>query len=367
MQYGETLLSLKPVGQVQPWTTRNPEPRVVVKPATERLAVGSRFGVLGRYEVLSCLGAGSSSVVYAVRDHSLDRRLAAKFFVRGAASAASAEGEARALARLDHANVVTLYDLGVLNGMPYLLLELLEGVTLAEQLATEQLGSLSALRIVLAVASALEHAHGRGVCHFAVNPGSVHVGADGRVKLLDFGVANHGTLDARTDVRAVGMLLYQCLTAQLPELEHADHTRPHLSLRLRLPRVIDEILERTLAPDSSARFEHVSEALALLKLAERAVLEAQIAHLSPLARQLAAYAGVWNGPLELARLARASGQPIDAAARAVVELMQQNVFTLEAMPSSRGYRIADVRVAQICLERLPNAERQALLHRLLSF
>lgn len=392
MHYGETL-SLRPVGPVQPWTVIDPEPRVVVNPTTERLAVGMRFGLSGRYEVSSCLGWGRNSVVHAVHDHSLDRRIAAKFFVRGAAGATTAEVEARALAQLDHANIVTLHDLGALHGMPYLLLELLEGGTLADLIATGQLGPLRALRIVHAVASALEHAHGRGVFHFAVNPANVHVGSDGAVKLLDFGVGNQrfthqagsgggdvvgtpsyaapeqwsqGTLDARTDIWGLGVLLYESLTGQRPE-RTTDDAQLRVSERLRLPGVIDEILELTLAPDRSARFQHVSEVLALLRLAERAMLEAQIARFSPLERQLAAYAGVWSGPLELGRLARASGQAEHAAARAVVELVQQNVLAPAAGPNSSGYRLADVRVAEICLERLPNAERQALLHRLLSF
>jgi len=392
MHYGETL-SLRPVGPVQPWTVTNPEPRVVVNPTTERLAVGMRFGLLGRYEVLSCLGSGGNGVVHAVHDHSLNRRVAGKFFVRGVTSAAPAELEARALAQLDHANIVTLHDLGVLHGMPYLLLELLEGVTLAELVANGQLGPLRALRIVQAVGSALEHAHGRGVFHFAVQPANVHVGSNGCIKVLDFGVANQpfahhsgagggdvlgapsyrapeqwsqATLDARTDIWGLGVLLYESLTGRRPE-RSTDENQLRVSQRLRLPGVIDEILERTLAADSSARFEHVGEVLALLRLAERAMLEAQIARFSPLERQLAAYAGVWSGPLELGRLARASGQPVHAAARAAVELVHQNVFTSGAGPDASGYRLADVRVAEICLERLPSAERQALLHRLLSF
>lgn len=323
MQHPETSRSFAPAPERELDSTgQHSKRRAVVGPPMERLATGMRFGPLGRYELLSRVGRGGNSIVHAVYDHLLERRLAGKFLVRGGAAVAKAES--RALARLNHSNIVTLHDLGSLHGTPYLLLELLEGVTLADLIAHEpRLDSLSALRVTRAVAAALEHAHSRGVFHFDVKPSNVHIGCGGRVKLMDFGVGsrlfshlqvsedvdddvvgtpcymapeqwNGGTLDARTDVWGVGMLLYESLTGMLPDrAQHLGYTLARrspraggssylrLSARLGLPSTVDEVLERSLTADPAARFVCVSELLASLKLAERAMLEVPILQVSP--------------------------------------------------------------------------------------
>jgi eukaryotic-like serine/threonine-protein kinase len=153
------------------------------------LCVGTR---LGPYEVLRLLGAGGMGEVYEARDTRLDRTVAVK--VLPAALAADParkqrfEHEARAVAALQHPHICVLHDVGAVDGVDFLVLEHLEGATLAKRLLCGPLKREEALRFGSQIADALDAAHRRGVVHRDLKPANVML-TKGGVKLLDFGLA----------------------------------------------------------------------------------------------------------------------------------------------------------------------------------
>jgi WD40 repeat protein len=208
----------------------------------DRLAASLGPGaVVGRFELLRLLGQGGFGVVYEARDRELNRLVAFKAMRTARtdpdALARPLHEEAEAAARLNHPNVVTLHDYGLHQGTPYLILELLRGETLQDRLQRGRLTLVEGVRIALEVARGLVHAHGQGVLHRDLKPGNVFLTEDGGVKILDFGLAQllghaalaGGTLaymapeqlrgepgDARTDVFALGVVLFQALAGALP-------------------------------------------------------------------------------------------------------------------------------------------------------
>jgi tripartite ATP-independent transporter DctP family solute receptor len=196
--------------------------------------------VVGRFELVREIGRGGFGVVYEARDRELRRAVAFKSVRVGGALDARQKRllyEAEAAARLAHPNIVTLYDVGHCDDGPYLVLELLHGVTLGERLKNGALPSSDAMRIALEVARGLAHAHANGVVHRDLTPGNVFLCSDGQVKILDFGMAHAfgrrkvdgGTLaymapeqiadapeDERTDVFALGVILHEMVLGELP-------------------------------------------------------------------------------------------------------------------------------------------------------
>src|SRR5438093_416125 len=153
------------------------------------LAAGSR---LGPYEVLSPLGAGGMGEVYKARDTRLERTVAVKILPQHLSASSEVrqrfEREARTISQLSHPHICALYDVGHQNGVEYLVMELLEGETLAERLARGPLTSDLTLRLGAQIASALDAAHRKGIVHRDLKPGNVMLTKPG-VKLLDFGLA----------------------------------------------------------------------------------------------------------------------------------------------------------------------------------
>ena len=159
------------------------------------LQPGSR---LGPYEIVSTIGSGGMGEVYRCRDTRVPRGILA-LKVLGPSAAKDPNfrkrfvREARIISQLDHPNVCAFYDVGEVDGTPFLVMPMLEGRSLAEHLREGPIPIAEALRIAVAVASALAYAHGRGVLHRDVKPGNIMLGTDGSVKLVDFGIAR--TLD----------------------------------------------------------------------------------------------------------------------------------------------------------------------------
>src|SRR5215510_2876391 len=212
---------------------------------------------LGPYEIVTPLGAGGMGEVYKANDTRLDRTVAIKVLPSHVSDDLTLrerfEREARTIAALNHPHICTLHDVGHQNGTDYLVLEHLEGQTLAERLAKGALPLDQALQYAIQIADALDKAHRQGITHRDLKPGNVMLTTAG-TKLLDFGlaklrpvmgavvgmgVARHlgtsltgrgailGTLqymapeqlegkpaDARTDVFGFGALLYEMLTGK---------------------------------------------------------------------------------------------------------------------------------------------------------
>src|SRR4051812_43184918 len=150
---------------------------------------------VGRFEILRELGRGGFGVVYEALDPELNRKVAIKVLRPLERKLELLERtrlreEAEAVAGLDHPGIVTLHDAGTCEAGPYLVFELLRGEPLDVLLARRRLDPLEALRIASEVANALAHAHQRGVLHRDLKPGNVFLTEDGRVKLLDFGLAH---------------------------------------------------------------------------------------------------------------------------------------------------------------------------------
>lgn len=205
----------------------------------------------GRYRVEARVATGGMSTVYRGIDTRLDRRVAIKVMEQppdaDAAFVERVAWEARAAARLDHPNVVEVFDHGVHHGHtgehPFLVMELVDGVSLRELLSDRAALPVSlALSVVEPVVSALAAAHRAGLVHHDVKPENVLIGPDGSVKVADFGLARaltdgpsragevmfgtagylaperveHGRADCRSDVYAAGIVLYEALTGARP-------------------------------------------------------------------------------------------------------------------------------------------------------
>ena len=203
---------------------------------------------LGRFEIRREVGRGGFGAVYEAFDTELNRVVAVKTLrlsrPRRDLSSDWIKNEAEAVARLDHPCIVTLFDVGTCDSGPYLVMELLRGKTLAQRIADGPVPLAEALRIAEEMAKGLAHAHQRGVLHRDLKPANVFVCEDGRVKLLDFGLAHllgtegvsgAGTpaymapeqargeeVDQRADVYAAGRVLGDMLGEQRPRrLERA--------------------------------------------------------------------------------------------------------------------------------------------------
>lgn len=253
----------------------------------------------GRLVVLECLGSGGVGEVYLVHDRLLDRRAALKlmFPQEDGSPNEAALAEARAMARLNHENLVTLYDFQTDGDTVYLLMEYLDGLPLSSCIGMPMLTPRKAIEIAIDIARGLDHAHANGVLHLDLKPSNVFLLRNGRSKLLDFGVgslhwAGHlgiqgdpgavvgtplymapeqwglGPLDARTDVWGAGILLYELLTGASPSPGRAPYFRVHtahpsplpaLNPRLGLPHEVDALLRRALDRNPARRFQTAVE------------------------------------------------------------------------------------------------------------
>ena len=201
----------------------------------------------GRYEILDKLGEGAMGVVYRARDSAIGRIVALKML--SAELGAEEElhqrfqREAEAIGRLNHPNVVTVYDLGHAEGQLYMAMELLEGDDLRSLIdARAQIPLADRVRILIQICHGLGYAHSRGVIHRDVKPANIYVSAGGKVKILDFGLARVaaretitrrgvilGTpdymapeqatgkvVDSRSDIFSAGAVFYEFLTLEKP-------------------------------------------------------------------------------------------------------------------------------------------------------
>jgi tetratricopeptide (TPR) repeat protein len=159
---------------------------------------------LGHYRVVEMIGEGGMGEVYRAHDNRLDRDVAVKVLPEEVAEKpdrlARFEREARAVAKLSHPNILDVYELGEHEGRPFMSTELLEGETLRDRLGGASLGWRRATEIGAAIADGLGAAHEAGICHRDLKPSNVFITADGRVKVLDFGLARYEDAGVGKDV-----------------------------------------------------------------------------------------------------------------------------------------------------------------------
>jgi diguanylate cyclase (GGDEF)-like protein len=264
---------------------------------------------LAHLELLEELGRGSSTVVY--RAGRGDRHYAVKIQQAGGAEQVAAfNREAALLASLHHPGLVRVHEVGDLDGRPYLVMDLLAGQSLATVLRHAPLSDLQATAVVIEVADALAAAHQAGLVHRDLKPDNIMVGPDGRVTLIDFGLAArarrndtgvavgtfqysapeqtgtlHRSVDGRADLYSLGVVLFECLTQALPfrTSDVGELIRMHLTA----PPPLDElpptvspalrgVLERLLAKDPDDRYHTCAGLIADLRRiasGERAVFE----------------------------------------------------------------------------------------------
>ena len=267
---------------------------------------------LGPYRIVSPLGAGGMGEVYRATDTRLGRDVALKVLPESVAGSpelrARFEREARAVASLSHPGILSIHDFGTEGGQTFAAMELLEGETLRSRLATGPLAPRRATEYALQLAQALAAAHDKGVVHRDVKPDNVFVTREGRVKVLDFGLARQGSslltssgddsvsptlapgtepgtvlgtvgymspeqvkgqeADARSDIFSFGAVLYEMLTGKrafrgetaaetMTAILRADPPEPasvHEGIPLALERIVDHCLEKS--PDRRFRTAH---------------------------------------------------------------------------------------------------------------
>jgi eukaryotic-like serine/threonine-protein kinase len=164
------------------------------------LTLGDR---IGRFEVLGCLGVGGMGEVYRARDPQLQREVAIKILPAALSRESDRqrrfEQEARAAGSLNHPNIVAVYEVGVHDGATWIVTELLVGETLRQRMDGRPLSPRTVVDYAIQIASGLAAAHERGMVHRDVKPANLFVTTDGRIKILDFGIAKLIGPDASDD------------------------------------------------------------------------------------------------------------------------------------------------------------------------
>ena len=270
-------------------------------PAPVQLAPGT---LIGRYTIVDQLGSGGMGVVYRARDEKLERMVAIKMVSKGMLASAEARRhfrkEALALAKLNHAHIAAVYDVGEDDGADFLVMELVQGQSLAAMLRARPLPVREATAIARQVAEALGEAHAHGVIHRDLKPANVMITPKGEAKVLDFGLAKLlasdadatmsvtetrgllGTpvymspeqalgksLDARTDLWSLGVLYFESLAGRPPfggtnslDVLRAITSEPLPSIRAirpELPALVEHIVNRSLERDCDLRYQRAAE------------------------------------------------------------------------------------------------------------
>ncbi len=301
--------SRKPIGERVPGrTAASPAPA----PA-HSLQIGQK---IGRYRIVGKLGEGGMGEVFLARDIELRRDVALKVLpariARDPAGLERFKREARALAAVDHPNIVTIHSVEEEENLTFLTMERVEGDSLDQVIPESGLDSARLADIATSVADALAFAHAKGITHRDLKPANIMVGKDGRVKILDFGLAKlrpelsagptqlptqtltemgiaMGTIpymspeqvegkevDHRSDIFSLGIVLYEMATGRRPFAGDTapavmssilkDDPVPARELRARLPRRLDRIISRCLQKATERRPQSATEVVAELQL-----------------------------------------------------------------------------------------------------
>jgi eukaryotic-like serine/threonine-protein kinase len=268
----------------------------------------------GRYRVLGRLGVGGMATVYLAEDSSLGRKVALKVMAeRYAEDGEFVERfrrEAQAAARLNHPNIIAVYDRGEADGRPYIAMEYLQGRTLKQVIQKEgPLPPERAIAVAMQVLAGLRYAHEHGVVHRDVKPHNVLVGDDGRIKVTDFGIAHAGdpqmtevgsivgtaqylspeqargrSVGPQTDVYSLGVVLYEMLAGRVPfegdssvaiAMQHvSDEAPPLRSLVPQVPESLAMVVAHSMLKQPEQRYGSADEFSADLDRVRRGLVPA---------------------------------------------------------------------------------------------
>ena len=255
-----------------------------------------------RYEILEVLGTGGMAVVYKAKCHRLNRMVAIKILrdenLQDDDFRRRFHAEGQAVGMLSHPNIVSVHDVSSVNGVDYIVMELVEGITLKQYM--ERKGVLNwkeTLHFATQIAKALDHAHGRGLVHRDIKPHNVMVLKNGSVRVTDFGIARimsksntltkealgsvhyispeqakGGRVDARSDLYSLGVVMYEMITGRPPydgespvsvAIQHiaGGATRPS-QLNPNMPAGLEQIIRRAMANDLKDRYASALDMIA---------------------------------------------------------------------------------------------------------
>lgn len=264
---------------------------------------------VGPYRVVEQLGQGGMATVFKAYHAGLDRYVAIKVlhpaFKEDANFLARFQREARVVAKLEHPNIVPVYDFAEHNGAPYLVMKFIEGETLKARLQRERLSLKETLGVLEAVGGGLDYAHKQGILHRDIKSSNIMLAADGGTYLADFGLARIASagestlsmdsmvgtphymspeqargvkdLDAGTDIYSLGVVLYELVVGRLPYSADTpfaiihDHIFTPLpmprAVNVNVPEVVERVLLKALAKDRADRFTDVASMVNAFRMA----------------------------------------------------------------------------------------------------
>ena len=261
--------------------------------------------IADRYEILEKVGTGGMADVYKSKDHTLNRYVAVKVlkqeFSENANFVSKFRVEAQAAAGLMHPNIVNVYDVGEEKGIYYIVMELVDGITLKNYIAKRgRLGYKEAVTIALQVSMGLEVAHRNHIIHRDIKPQNIIISRDGKVKVTDFGIARAATSDTitsnvmgsvhytspeqarggfsdeKSDVYSLGVTLYEMLTGEVPfdgettvaiAIRHIQEPMPSpRKINPDIPYSVDQIVLKCCEKSPDRRYQNMQELAADLKM-----------------------------------------------------------------------------------------------------
>ncbi len=254
-----------------------------------------------RYEILDVIGTGGMAVVYRALDHRLNRLVAVKILKdelsRNQEFRRRFHAESQAVAMLSHPNIVSVYDVSRSGDADYIVMELIEGITLKQYLEKKiNLNWRETLHFSMQIAKALEHAHSRGIVHRDIKPHNIMILKDGSIKVADFGIARVGSaqntltrealgsvhyispeqakgarVDNRSDLYSLGVVMYEMLTGRTPydgetpvsvAIQHINGTaRRPSELMPGIPLGLEQIVMRAMSANADERYGSATEML----------------------------------------------------------------------------------------------------------